>query len=572
MGMKTLLKALTPLLIGLLWTVSAWASLTDQLSEDFAPVNGYVVMAAGGEYILDVDSSQGVSSGDLFSVVTEGEKIVHPVTGEVIGSLDRVSAVLQVTRIKTGYSYAKVLRGEATLEPGTAIHRFDGLDAVFVDEGTNKDVLSQIKDAVPALQWQGNSASTQADLYFQAGAGALQVRDSQGQLLRSYPLTAAVAATPAPVTMTAPRVVAPSIAAPQITPTPVENSGTVQYQAPQQVSSFSTGGLNMEFPRFNKIGQFGDTTRTADFEPFNGKYLLAAGSFGQIRVFDVSNGLTMLADADSATLGQILSISWWQPTESELYLVANVWGDDRLETDVLKWTGNGFSVVEKGMRKLLAAFDGDGDGRSELLLTQDFNRETFYGNRVREAYLAGDELDYRDVAFEIPRNFRIIGAVIADVTGDQQPELSFVRNRRLYIYSGTQQLYKSNKEIGASISGVTYDVDPAAQNPMITTAVCEVAPVAADLDGDGIKEIVAVGAEGTLLQAAGVTSTVDQSWLAVFKYQDGMMLKGTLGDKLERPIQGVAVVDGQAVMVATELGSLLGDDQKSSYVLAVPVK
>jgi len=567
--MRTLLRTLTLLSIGLLWTVSAWASLTEQLKQDFSPVDGYVVMAAGAEYIIDVDSSQGVSSGDLFSVITPGEKIIHPVTGEVIGSLDTTSAVLQVTRIKTGYSYAKIVRGEATLNPGTAIHRFDGLDAVYLDEtGTNRDLLSQIKEAVPSLQWQGNGASSQADLYFQATGGTMQVRDAQGQLLRSYALSGAVVATP----VSAPQVIAPKTVATPVVAPAVVNTGAVQYQAQQPVSSFSTSGLTMEFPRFNKIGQFGSTTRTADFEAFSGKYLLAAASAGKIRIFDVSNGLTALADGDSATMGQILSVSWWQPTDSDLYLVVNVWGDDRLESDLLKWTGNGFAVIEKGMRNLFAAFDTNGNGRSETLLAQDFSRETFYGNRVREAFLAGGELDYRDVGFELPRNFRIIGALIADVTGDQQPEISFIRNRRLYVYSGEQQIYKSNKEIGASISGVTYDVDPAAQNPMITTAVCEVAPVAADLDGDGVKEIVAVGAEGTLLQAAGVTSTVNQSWLAVFKYQDGMMLKGTLGDKLERPIQGIAVVDGQAVMVATELGSLLGDDQKSSYVLAVPVQ
>jgi hypothetical protein len=328
----------------------------------------------------------------------------------------------------------------------------------------------------------------------------------------------------------------------------------------------------MEFPRFNKIGQYSDTTKTADFETSAGKLLLAASDGSNIKVFDIANGMTQLAQADSATMGQILSVSWWQPAESQLYLLVNVWGDDRLESDLLQWTGNGFTVVEKGMGKMFAAFDVNNDGSSELLLTQDFNRETFYGNRVREAVMNGAELDYRDVSFELPRNFRIIGALITDVTGDQQPEVSYIRNRRLYVYSAGQQIYKSNKEVGASISGVTYDVDPAAQNPMITTAVCEVAPVAADLDGDGRKEIVAIGAEGSLLQSAGVTSTINQSWLAVFKYQDGMMLKGTLGDKLERPIQGITIADGQAIMVATELGSLLGGGQDSSYVLAVPVK
>jgi hypothetical protein len=106
---------------------------------------------------------------------------------------------------------------------------------------------------------------------------------------------------------------------------------------------------------------------------------------------------------------------------------------------------------------------------------------------------------------------------------------------------------------------------------MINNASIEVAPVAADIDGDGTFEIVAPAADGNIMRSVGVASAIDSSWLAVFKYRDGMVMKGSVGDKLERPLQGIGVANGQAYMLATDVGSLL-DDSEASYLLSIPLQ
>ncbi|OQY19274.1 MAG: hypothetical protein B6I36_04580 [Desulfobacteraceae bacterium 4572_35.1] len=242
-----------------------------------------------------------------------------------------------------------------------------------------------------------------------------------------------------------------------------------------------------------------------------------------------------------------------------------------MSSDLLRLDGNQLIPVVRDYSNFITGFDVDVDGQSELLLSQDFNRETFYGSRVRELTLAGDGFTSSTAPVEIPRAYQVIGSLITDVTGDGAPEVVFVRNRRLYIYSGSDQIYKSSKEIGATISTITYDVDPDAQNPMVATASCEVAPVAADLDGDGINELVAIAADANVIRTVGVASAIDKSWLAVFKYSNGMIMKGTLGDKLERPLQGLTVANDQALMVATDVAGIL-DGNDATYVLAVPVK
>lgn len=556
------------------------AEVIDLVKKDFTAESGYVVMPAGGEYIIDLDAVQGITAGDLLAVVEQGDAIVHPVTGKVLGTMDKTVAVLQVSRVKSGYSYASAVSGDtAKIQAGTKIDRFSNLSAVYRDEtGTNEVLFAKLKAALPLLQWQVSSSATMADLFFSATPSGLQVRDSKGQLIRAYAPGKLVNVTANHTSATIPTsgvtsavnyASAPHASSP-IAVQPVVQ-GAVTYQQSTRASHYTGSALNMEFPRFTKVGQFDKTTVMADFATIDGQLLMATMDAGAIQVFAVSDKLTRVAVGDSATLGQILALSWYQPRAGQVYLAVTVWTDNRIGSDLLQLQGDQLVPVVRDYEALIAAFDMDGDGRSEQLLSQSFSREAFYGSRVRELSIDGNRFAATKTSLVLPPSFRIFGALFADVTGNGQAETVFVRNRRLYIYSAKEQLYKSSKELGASISSITYDVDPDAQNPMIATASCDVAPIAADLDGDGVREIVAIAAEGNMLRSVGVASAIDKSWLAVFKYRNGMVMKGTLGDKLERSMQGLAVANGQAFMVATDVAGLL-DDNSASYVLAVPVK
>jgi hypothetical protein len=77
-----------------------------------ANVTGVVIMQAGEEVLVDLDAASGLAVGDLLEVVQDGEDIVHPTTGAVLGRLEQVVATLQVTRMAAGYSYTRVV-GEA---------------------------------------------------------------------------------------------------------------------------------------------------------------------------------------------------------------------------------------------------------------------------------------------------------------------------------------------------------------------------------------------------------------------------------------------------------------------------
>ena len=89
----TLLLALLTLLLVTL-AGSALARDLAQLELDFAPRTGCVVLSIGNEFLVDLDADQGLTAGDLLAVVEQGGDVIHPVTKEVIGTLDKTLAVL----------------------------------------------------------------------------------------------------------------------------------------------------------------------------------------------------------------------------------------------------------------------------------------------------------------------------------------------------------------------------------------------------------------------------------------------------------------------------------------------
>jgi hypothetical protein len=112
--------------------------------------------------------------------------------------------------------------------------------------------------------------------------------------------------------------------------------------------------------------------------------------------------------------------------------------------------------------------------------------------------------------------------------------------------------------MGGSLSVASYDVNPNAKISLTKTTIVEVSPVAADLDGDGVAEVVVVASESSLLTARGVVPSIKNPRLAVLKYRNGTFVRGTIGDEVGAPVQGMIVADGKLLFVTTNTGSLFG--------------
>ena len=179
------------LLLSLLcWPLAAFAELPDNVASDFAVVEGVVVMPINDEYIVDLDARNDLNVGDVLTLVTPGERIFHPVSKEVIGSVDNVVGFLQVTRIYTGYSYAKVLTEGLQPDNGARVKRFEQVPALFVDT-TEKggELVRELKINLPQFAWLAEDEAERALLTFTLQNKLLEVRDRQENSLHRYTIT-----------------------------------------------------------------------------------------------------------------------------------------------------------------------------------------------------------------------------------------------------------------------------------------------------------------------------------------------------------------------------------------------
>lgn len=186
------------LFLSLLLPVVATATvLPEKLQQDFAPLDGVVVLATPGQILIDRDSSSGVAVGDLFAVVSTGAPIIHPTSGALLGVSHRVTGWLRVASVRSGYSETTVLENSAPILTGAKVSRFAEAEAIFSDlSGSAADLYPRLQAALPQFRWLGyfiaNSALPAATatprLLFTAAKSTLEVREERSGLLRQYPL------------------------------------------------------------------------------------------------------------------------------------------------------------------------------------------------------------------------------------------------------------------------------------------------------------------------------------------------------------------------------------------------
>jgi hypothetical protein len=579
-------------------TTAAGAAVLDEIARDFKPLSGFVIMPVDGEYLIDKDASSGVAAGDLFTVVSAGEKIVHPVTKEVLGTLDEVKGVLQVTRVKSGYSYARPVGKDQKVERGDAITRFEKVPARLWDyTGQGQAFFGELKSTLPALEWQDYAAAQasrpqvpsalpeqEAALVFILKHDGLEVRDGGFQALRAYPVPEGVTA-------------GASVAAPAMGTAAAAAVGTLeerllalerqQARIPQGLSAprsdapyrleepraAAKGGVSYEaaFPGFKSLGNLDGVTHMSDFLRDGDRLLMAATDGKQCRVYAVDQKLAPLDRADTSYVANILAVHWWRPTAADAPMLAvTAWNDRRVESALFALQGDRLVLLKEHLPAIFGGFDRDGDGVPELLLGQSFDAETFFGSRISEMRLVKGDLESSSPSFDLPRDFTVQGSLFADLTGDGRPETVTVRNGFLRVYSGKREIYKTPKQMGGSLSTLAYPINPESRDPQTGFASFEVPPVAVDLDGDGLRELVAIASDRSSFGAPGVGPGVKKSWLSVLKYREGMFVKGTIGDELDSPLQGLHVAADRVLFVATEPPSMLGQGG-ASHLLSFPL-
>jgi hypothetical protein len=552
------------LILMMLTALPAPATVEEDIARDFGPLAGYVVMEENGEFIIDLDAGHGIRLGDIFAVVGPGKEIVHPVTQKVLGKLETVKGILKVTRMAGGYSFARALDELPAITRGDPIRRYALLPAIFWDySGSGKPIYSKLREMLPQLKWREYhktqqqrpsqpkpTAATANALTFIYAQDELVVRDPEFNELRRYPLGSASVPT-----KTAPK--APLAAA----PTP-----------PRLPATAKAAVITPEYKQVQSIAALPNTSLMADFLFIDENLWIASTDGTTIEVFKLTHELEPVGSSRPPTPARVLALKWWVPTAAKTpHLVVTTWEDNTVVGLIFRLADNRLSPLSIRIPRILGAFDLDADGLPETLFGQNFNEEKFYGERITPMELIGNDIRNGSLEMKLPRRFPVLGSLLADLTGDGKLESAFIRNGNLFIFNGKRRIYKSVKKMGGTLSFLTYDVELSLKESKPTTAAFEISPVAVDLDADGRNELLALASERSLLGSLQISPGLTKTWISIFKYDNGRFTSGTVGEELELAMQGITLNKKRLLVVATELGSLLGKGGKShllAYSLA----
>ena len=153
--MAALLLWTGPALAQASYDLDATASdLADQLAQHFPPLQGDVVEVRGKQLYLSLRAQDQVLEGMRLNVFREGEELISPTTGEVLGRLEEGLGTVTVTHVAETYAVAILaeVAGGVTVQAGDKVRITAGklsLGLLPVTDQTERAMpLAALTDAV----------------------------------------------------------------------------------------------------------------------------------------------------------------------------------------------------------------------------------------------------------------------------------------------------------------------------------------------------------------------------------------------------------------------------------------
>jgi hypothetical protein len=505
--------------------------LVDQLTARFPVVHTDVVEVAGSRVTLASGRTEGVVAGLELTAYREGRELYHPVTKKLLGRTEEILGRLVVNQVFENYSVATAAPG-VTVQAGDKARSATGkvpLSVLAMTSGPRPRVVEaatyeliqelertnrfQVMLGDQIAVWLGEQNITPQD--FLDGRG---VREATAKFNVPHLLALAFstvqnkpyvdvrffsASAEAPLVQTA------FFVPPSVKPRPTE-----------QFSASRGGGPSVRIERRSLL----EKLLSGDFEP--NKYSSSGASIPvrQVATFPfivrsmdvaVSPGdklpRMVVTDGQKVYLYRVNGLALEPEWTHDKWLMGNILsvqladlnGDGVLDVvvnrqDVKVGMLSYILTTEKGKPKILAddlpllllAFDEKGDGVRRSLWGQKPDPQNFFirGGVTRYELKDGDVTAVGRV--NVNDQFRLTGATMSNIAGKDRRVVAFVdEQNRLKLAANGEELWRSNTRVGGGLAQAHTQYS-ALRTTLDKFVKVEPNPLAVDLDGDGVEEIV----------------------------------------------------------------------------------
>ena len=163
-----------------------------------------------------------------------------------------------------------------------------------------------------------------------------------------------------------------------------------------------------------------------------------------------------------------------------------------MESFILALRDKKLVLWQEHIYDILLAVDTDGDGVKETLWGQPFHARDFFLSGVMRQYMPVNGALQPQQEVLVPYMFRATGAALAKLSANGQRTLVFVDSQNmLRVFHNKEDLWKSPEKVGGSYTFGEIE-QTISRDVMKFSFFFEAIPLAQDLDGDGIDEVLVV--------------------------------------------------------------------------------
>ena len=513
-------------------------AIADQVSALFPRVSGEVIEVQGSSVTLGIGKRDGVQPGLELALFRQGRELRHPKTGELLGRTETAVGRIRVEQVFEAYCTGSLTAGTQA-QPGDVARISAGKQRVTIialASGVRETVIeSAVSEIVEALNRTGRFQVGMGD---RIGVWAAEQGIKPEELLEGRGLAEAaqrfklehVLVLHFSVVQRRPFVEARFMSLPSTTALVTSSAFVPPSTRTVQRERFSSGGdRNPAQPKqrsllarilggeleagsyssgensipLKEIGKFGFAVLAMDVavSPKDHTPRVVMTDGDRIWVYRVAERAMepeWTYDDRFVRPGRIMSVQLADlDGDGVLEVVANRYHADPqiLLTSFILAVRDGKPVeIYRDSSQFLYAFDADGGGVKKTLWGQGFSPDTFYrkGHAVRYT-LKGEQL-VDDGPVRVPAAFRATGAVMANIAGKAigTRTLAFIdEQNRLRLSLDSEEAFRSSTPVGGGnylkVELLKARTERGGRSEFYHF---EPAPLAVDLDGDGVDEIV----------------------------------------------------------------------------------
>ena len=515
-------------------TSASMTALVDQLLDLFPKFQGEVLEAQNGALTLGAGVKAGARPGLEVELYREGREIKHPRTGEVLGRAEDALGTARITQAQEGFSVAQAPAG-AQVKPGDRFRVSSAkVNIVLLPLlGSLRETLVETatQELVELLAATGRFRVTMGDSInvflaqqrlsatdFLAGKGVREASErfkadnilavyftrAQGKPFMDVRFFAAPRPDP---TITTSFFVPPSTLR-AANPGPRFSQGGPN-NPPQarprsllqrllggdlEAGSYSTGDNSLPLREVAKF-KFPVLAMDIAVAPSDKLPHMVVSDGDQIYMYRIVNQKIEPEWTKSMrSLGRVFSLQLADlGGDGQLEVIGNRYGPAiGLNSFIIETKDGKPSVAIEYVSDFLFAVDLKGGGVKQTLWMQRFSPEYFFTTGQADQVTLKDGKLTVEKSLRVPAAFRPMGAAFSNVMGKDTRSLALIDEfNRLAIVNEGEELWRSSTSVGGGYMTVELaDAYRSSKNDRSRFFKIEPTPLAVDLDGDGIDELI----------------------------------------------------------------------------------